>query len=70
MYQVITARTTDGALVSKDRAVVVLGDKNSLLPVMLGGAWGGMITLLSSFQLTPGEGIIGNHPCNALPLSL
>lgn len=31
---------------------------------------GTVITSLSSFQLTPGKGIIGNHPCNAVPLSL
>lgn len=31
---------------------------------------GSVITSLSSFQLTPGKGIIGNHPCNAVPLSL
>lgn len=30
---------------------------------------GTVITSLSSFQLTPGKGIIGNHPCNAVPLS-
>lgn len=29
---------------------------------------GTAITSLSSFQLTPGKGIIGNHPCNAVPL--
>lgn len=31
---------------------------------------GTVITSLSSFQLTPGKGIIGNHPCNTVPLSL
>lgn len=31
---------------------------------------GTVITSLSSFQLTPGKGIVGNHPCNAVPLSL
>lgn len=30
---------------------------------------GTVITSLSAFQLTPGKGIIGNHPCNAVPLS-
>lgn len=30
---------------------------------------GAVITSLSSFQLTRGRGIIGNHPCNAVPLS-
>lgn len=30
---------------------------------------GTVITSLSSFQLTLAKGIIGNHPCNAVPLS-
>ncbi len=29
---------------------------------------GTVITSLSSFQLNRGKGIIGNHPCNAVPL--
>lgn len=30
---------------------------------------GTVITSLSAFQLIPGKGIIGNHPCNAVSLS-
>lgn len=30
---------------------------------------GTVITSLSAFQLTPSKGIIGNHPCNVVPLS-
>lgn len=44
------------------RFIIVLYDK-PFVPV------GAIIIYLSTFQSTPVEGIIGNHPCNAVPLS-
>lgn len=62
IFRAVTDRTGEGGLVSEEQIIIVLDDKAP--------SKGTVITSLSAFQLTPGEGIMGNHPCNVVPLTL